>query len=507
MKIKKIALLIFLSTSCLRLYPILTGKFFFHVDSARDWLWVRDIAILHKPILVGPWSSIQGVFYGPLSYYLLTPFFLIFHGHPVGGSIYAFILNLTALVIFYQFIQKRYNPQAAIFALLLFSFSYISLNTSTFIFQANPSLILSTIFLCFLYQLINKNTSSLIPTAFLIGLGINFNLFWTAFLIPFLFLILSIYKIKPPLKTILLAGIIFLIPLSPQIIFDFRHQFLQSRSLLNFILGRNQSLGENIPFFSRVADRCHLFLNFINQSLGLGENSSQIIPLLLVLFISIAFLYIPKLKKDQFLQSLLILLLFFTFGSIAFPSQFKIWYLYCLVPVIIIIFTAVLNQTKPISLTYIYLAIFCSINIFKYLHPFFKPAFTQNMKIFSHQYQVISQVLALGKNQYYQVYTYTEPIYDYPYQYLFWWLKSQTGTGPLEFSYLPNVPEYISNKNSYQLTPSAAASDIILIMEPDNPASDYRWETWLENFRHCSVSSSFQTPNRVKIEKRTCTSQ
>lgn len=71
----------------MRLYPIATEQVFFHFDSARDWLWVREMVASKKPQLVGPWSSLNGVFYGPLTYYLLVPFYIAFDGNPIAGSV------------------------------------------------------------------------------------------------------------------------------------------------------------------------------------------------------------------------------------------------------------------------------------------------------------------------------------------------------------------------------------------------------------------------------------
>src|SRR3990167_11096909 len=97
-----------------RLVPIITEKVLFHFDSARDWLWVRDLVISKKPILVGPWSSLQGVFYGPLTYYLLAIFFWIFGGNPIGGSVYALGVNVIALVLMYRFLKQIFDHRTAL---------------------------------------------------------------------------------------------------------------------------------------------------------------------------------------------------------------------------------------------------------------------------------------------------------------------------------------------------------------------------------------------------------
>jgi len=51
------------------------SNFAFTIDQARDILFIRQIANFH-PVLVGPTTSINGVFLGPFWYYFNLPAFI-----------------------------------------------------------------------------------------------------------------------------------------------------------------------------------------------------------------------------------------------------------------------------------------------------------------------------------------------------------------------------------------------------------------------------------------------
>ena len=237
-----LASLIGLLAVLVRLLPIITEKVLFHFDSARDWLWVRDLAISKKLILVGPWSSLQGVFYGPLTYYLLAIFFVLFDGQPVGGSIYALIMNLTALILLYRFLKLRLSSAVGLIGLTLLAFAPLSLYVSTFIFQTNPSLILGVLILEPLYRLSRGDRQALPWIAVIAGLGVQTNLFWAGFLLPYIIFLVLWLRLKLTWRLGIKTIICFSIPLLPQVVFELRHDWLQTRSVLGFIQGENQSL-------------------------------------------------------------------------------------------------------------------------------------------------------------------------------------------------------------------------------------------------------------------------
>ena len=74
--------IIFLISTYLKLAPILNNNFPFTMDQARDMLDIREIAVGFHPVLIGPTTSINGVFLGPFYYYFNLIPFIISGGDP-----------------------------------------------------------------------------------------------------------------------------------------------------------------------------------------------------------------------------------------------------------------------------------------------------------------------------------------------------------------------------------------------------------------------------------------
>ena len=427
-----LASLIILLAVVVMLPPIITEKVLFHFDSARDWLWVRDLAISKKLILVGPWSSLQGVFYGPLTYYLLAIFFVLFDGQPVGGSIYALIMNLTALILLYRFLKLRLSSAVGLIGLTLLAFAPLSLYVSTFIFQTNPSLILGVLILEPLYRLSRGDRQALPWIAVIAGLGVQTNLFWAGFLLPYIIFLVLWLRLKLTWRLGIKTIICFSIPLLPQVVFELRHDWLQTRSVLGFIQGENQSLGDWATLGSRLIQRPKLFWDLLQQSTG------GVVSLIALMWV------MTKKSHDKFLMALMSLLGIFLIEAILFPAQFKIWYIYALVPIVVVI-TAVWLSKLNRALVTIYLIGFSWWNVSGFFPD--KATSGQDMKLLRNQLEVVKTVINWGGDETYAVYTYTGPIYDYPYQYLFWWQRQISGRGPIEYSYLPGKHDYVRNKS------------------------------------------------------------
>src|SRR5260370_9955451 len=85
-----------------RLILTFDNNFFFTMDNARDMVDVREMVVLKKPRLVGPTSAIEGVYDGPLWYYLLAVPFILSGGDPYSSI----ILHVLLWFIFGIFLLK-----------------------------------------------------------------------------------------------------------------------------------------------------------------------------------------------------------------------------------------------------------------------------------------------------------------------------------------------------------------------------------------------------------------
>lgn len=228
--------LIFVSI-ILSAWYVINKDIYFHTDIARDFLLIEDIIETHRPTLIGPRSGgIPGVFHGPLWLYLNLPAFLLANGNPVGIGYFWLFLLMVNLIVVFIIAKKIFNERTAVLSVLLFSTAIITATPGLF----NPfgAVILSPLFLYFFWRyLVTLEVKSLIISLFILGLIVQFQI---AFGLPLIFLIIA-YMIPFLHKRKKLANLIFftvlLIPLSSFILFDFRHNFLQTRSIINYFLG------------------------------------------------------------------------------------------------------------------------------------------------------------------------------------------------------------------------------------------------------------------------------
>jgi hypothetical protein len=226
-KIVALAILIFLSLF-LRLYR-LNETSYFNYDEARDAIAERAITQGHLTLL-GPETVLGNIttYFGPAHYYLMAPALFASHLDPLGPYIFTtFLATLTALIIWLW--SRSYL--AAIF--------YATFPIAVFFGRNawNPNAI--PFFVAAGFCLIKQKRYLLSGIFF----GIAIQLHWTAGL---LLLLASLFLIKEKLAgriiPLLFGSLLGLLPI---IIFDFRHDFLYLRSLVN--LTSNMSASHGFP--------------------------------------------------------------------------------------------------------------------------------------------------------------------------------------------------------------------------------------------------------------------
>ena len=233
---------------------LLSGNIVFHTDIARDLLLIEDI-VKNKPItLLGPRAGgIPGVFHGPLWLYLNLPAFLIGGGNPTIIGWFWLLLYIINIYTVYLVGKKIFDKEVGIVAALIAT--VVTAHSASSLFNPFGAVMLSPIFLYLFYRYFDRHELKyLISSLFVLGLIIQFQM---AFGLPILFLTLPvlIYSVIKSKKLFHLSSyLILLIPLSTFILFDIKHQFLQTRSVIKFMSG-----GES-PGVVSIGDRVHLML-------------------------------------------------------------------------------------------------------------------------------------------------------------------------------------------------------------------------------------------------------
>ncbi|MBI5356972.1 hypothetical protein HZB78_05205 [Candidatus Collierbacteria bacterium] len=503
----------------LTLPSIISGNFTFVFDMGRDQLWTRNMVELKRPTLIGPWGSIAGVFFGPLWFYLLSIPYLIFNGDPRAAVLLPLVSNLAAMIIGWKILRKYNHPLAADFFAVLFGVSPAIVGLSSFAFHANLLPLATLLFFIGLFNFHQQPTTNNqqlltgLPLSALMA-SLSFHLepvagvMLTGFLT--LFILGRTHLLK--LRVLVLAFFLFSLPFLPQLIFEFRHDFIQTKSLTAYFQGKNPSLMGELALDQRVTERITKLAGTLAHSLFPTEfTSGKWIIFSAFILLTVVFLKNKTKPNDDFSHySLLFTLYFLLFHYFAytflFPAELKNWYLSGFIPLYILSMSLILENIKLKSrahgaLIIIFTVVIVSISI-NPVDRFFEIKKPMPPETLGAQMEVVDWIYtnAVAKSQPFAVYTYTPPVYDYHYEYLLWWRGTRKyNLLPAEFSYRPGETSYSQYKTEFmskQWKPEDAKL-IYLIIEPDS--LEKRLTGWMGNFPKATQSETKEFPSKVKV--------
>jgi len=216
-------------------YQLRQGDIHFNTDIARDFLLIEDIVVNQNITLLGPRSgAISGLFHGPLWLYLNVPAFILGSGDPVSIGWFWFLLVVSAIGIVFYVGKKMFSTTIGLISALLTS---MLLATSTgALFNPFGAVLLSPVFFYLLWKYIeNKDWRYLILCIFTIGIIIQFQVAFGGPILVLTFLLVAYPTYKQKKLAHLLTFFILVIPFSTYAVFDIRHDFLQIKSVVNYM--------------------------------------------------------------------------------------------------------------------------------------------------------------------------------------------------------------------------------------------------------------------------------
>jgi 4-amino-4-deoxy-L-arabinose transferase-like glycosyltransferase len=253
-KPKVIFLLILLLAATLRFYR-LEPYMQFLGDEGRDVLVVKQMIVDHKWTLLGPTASVGGFYTGPIYYYFMIPFLWLWGLDPVGPAVMAVLFGLATVALIYRFCRDIFGEKVALLAAFLTAVSPKMVDISRFSWNPNPVpffvLVMFYTFVLFVHR--SRGKFALMAG---VSLGILLQLHYiNLILVPiagaaFLFLV--------PRKLWLKGGLAFalglLAGLSLFLLFEVRHSFPNSRSVVEFILRPSAVSPRNLNFIGSLAE-------------------------------------------------------------------------------------------------------------------------------------------------------------------------------------------------------------------------------------------------------------
>lgn len=215
----------------LRTYRIYERFEFGHDGDLSSWI-VKDIVINGHPRLIGQLTSAEGIFVGPLFYYLLIPFFLLTNMDPVGVTLLGVIIGALTIISYYFVLSKLFNKISGLTAAFLHAVSIGATGFDRWIVPTLPVKLWAIWYLYSLIKLARGNFSHLPFLGILVGLiwNIHIALYPALLAIPAAILVSRKLPAVRQLVFFILSAAATSLPL---MIFEYRHNFIQTVSLIN----------------------------------------------------------------------------------------------------------------------------------------------------------------------------------------------------------------------------------------------------------------------------------
>ncbi|MDO8570467.1 MAG: hypothetical protein Q7R97_02680 [Candidatus Daviesbacteria bacterium] len=303
-------LVIFLISIFFRTYEVIERLNFAHDSDLASWI-VKDIVVNHHYRLIGQLTTAEGIFIGPLFYYLLIPFYLITKMDPVGSIILITLLGILTTLSYYYVFAKLFNQKVGLIAAFLQATLISSVTFDRWIVPSSPTNLWSIWLFYVVIMLVRGRQFVLVILGALVGLIWHIHIA----LAPALLSVIPAFVLNfkfPKIKYIAGFLIAFFIGSIPLIFFETRHNFSQTLALIsNFTTnhGGGSGLGKlNLLTIKMGSSADALF--FSPQSFFLDEKR------ILLAIILLSTILLPKCKLIKWKE--LIVLLAWIFGVIIF---------------------------------------------------------------------------------------------------------------------------------------------------------------------------------------------
>lgn len=306
---------IILAGAFLRLYN-LPGSMMFLGDQGRDAIIVKDIFKKFDPVFIGPVTSVGNMYLGPGYYYFMLPWLWFSYPSPVGPAYAVAVLGIITIYLMYKLGKELVGEPAAIIATTFFAFSSTVINNTRFSWNPNPAPLVSLLMVFFTYRAWKKNPKYWIGAAvcFSILIQLHYLTLLSATGAGLIWLI-SIFEKRKNAKYLkklffatLISFLIFVVSLTPIILFDIKHDYLNTKAFTQMISGQeNFAQNTTEPLMEKVitvTKETHGRGMHILFEITVGKNRQLNTWLLVFTFIIWSALFINhkkfKLKNDDF---------------------------------------------------------------------------------------------------------------------------------------------------------------------------------------------------------------
>lgn len=213
--------------------------------------------------LLGPTASVGGFFLGPIYYYFMAPFLLLFNYNPVGPAVMVALVGVATVLLVYIVSKEFFSYNAAIAVALLYAVSPLVILYSRSSWNPNVVPFFTLLMMYAMYKAVVKNSWRLfIFVGFLFGILLQLH-----YLATFLGLAVALYigvtslidksKKIAAAKQIIIRYLLFsagvIMGWIPFLLFELRHNFPNLTSIFRFVTSSGDT-GGNEKYFMIVND-------------------------------------------------------------------------------------------------------------------------------------------------------------------------------------------------------------------------------------------------------------
>lgn len=460
----------------------------FYFDQGRDAKIIWDFWHNGKLFLIGPTTGIEGIFRGPWYYWLIAPFYIMGQGSPVWPAIFLAITSVFSIGILYVVGTMVAGRIVGIFAAIIASFSYYIVAASRWLSNPTPMLLISMILVLSLFLIMEGKKWAWILVGLMLGLSMQFGSAAEIFYFPAV-LIFAVWNREnlPSLKVGIFSILVFFATLSPQIIFDLRHNGILAGTIKEFVLGNGDFANKSFagPAHSLILSRLSFYFNIF--SVKIFPTDTGMIKLFSILIISI-FVYFGKglfqnkkftLLVILFTSPLVGLLLFRgNYGNI-YDYYFTGYYLIFVLILSILILRIYSNVFGKIVIAF-FLLVFLRDNYYvvnKYLNSDIN---NENAILLGNQRNVVDWVYKNASSEDFNVDAYVPPVVPHAYDYLFLWWGTM----------------------NYKKTPSKERQPLLYTLYESDPPHPERLNAWYERQKGIGKILESAKFGAITVEKR-----
>lgn len=216
-------------------------------DQGRDAMIVSRIFTDHDFPFIGPVMSVGNIYLGPLYYYFMLPWLWLSYPSPMGPVYAVAVLSVLAIVLSYWLGKDLVDKKAAMWAAFFLTFSQLAILFGRFSWNPNPAPVISIIMIWATFKAWKKSIWywPLVTLCFSILVELHYVILLAAGGAGLIWLFQTwqfgqqlqqqhqqqkMSKWLKYLAPIAVSIVIFIVSLTPLILFDLKHNFLNTKA-------------------------------------------------------------------------------------------------------------------------------------------------------------------------------------------------------------------------------------------------------------------------------------